>query len=358
MYEDLKDKPRFMESLTAKMCVSKNYNYIYAKIPGTFIRWGKTKDDDPEYSPFGPEIADIEISTVCHGIGGKPCKFCYKSNTGNGKNMSFETFEKIFKNLPPTVTQIAFGIGDLDANPDLFKIFEHCRKRGVIPNVTINGDRLSEFYTKKISYLCGAVAVSRYSPPDVCYDAVEALTKEGMQQVNIHKLLSEETYEECLETIEDAAQDPRLEKMKAVVFLALKPQGRGKVLTPMRDPKRYRKLVDLSIDKHVNIGFDSCTAPMFLKAMEGHKNYSLFEQMAEPCESTLFSLYIDVDGFMHPCSFLESTDGINMLECSNFLEDVWFNEKAVKFRDVLLNTAKSSKCLVKGCRQCPAFDIY
>ncbi|GHV76823.1 hypothetical protein AGMMS49942_16440 [Spirochaetia bacterium] len=41
-----------------------DYSYRFNLKTGYFARWGKTFDDDPPYSRFGTEIADIEISTV------------------------------------------------------------------------------------------------------------------------------------------------------------------------------------------------------------------------------------------------------------------------------------------------------
>ena len=91
---------------------SDNYNYDFDTDNGFFARWGATPKDDPCIAP-APEILDIEVSTICHGIG-TPCKFCYKSNTGVGENMTFNTFKKIFDNMPSHLTQIAFGIGSLN----------------------------------------------------------------------------------------------------------------------------------------------------------------------------------------------------------------------------------------------------
>jgi hypothetical protein len=93
----------------AKFIQSENYNSIFRYEDGYFMRWGKTPKDDPESCPFGPELADLEISEICH----QGCKNCYKSNTSTGKNMSFETFKEIFHKLPLTCGQIAFGAGDL-----------------------------------------------------------------------------------------------------------------------------------------------------------------------------------------------------------------------------------------------------
>lgn len=347
------------ETPEEKRLTSKKYNYYFRKADGFFARWGATEQDDPEMSQVGPEIADIEIGTACSGITGTPCKFCYKSNRPVGENMSLETFKKVFKALPPTLTQIAFGIGDIDANPDLWAIFSHCRENNVVPNVTINGARMTDDYYGALANLCGAVAVSRYDPKDVCYNAVEKLAEAGLEQVNIHQLLCEETYESCFELIEDAKTDPRLKKLRAIVFLALKPQGRGKSFTPLRSAAKYQKLVQTAMEQGVGIGFDSCSAPLFLKAMEGSKDYKKYEMLAEPCESTLFSVYVAVTGKMYPCSFLETGfEGIDVTEVENFLTDVWFHPQTVKWREELLATAKRDSCLVKGCRQCPEFDIY
>jgi len=211
---------RILDTRTKKICIGEDYNFEFNKVTGRFDRWGKTYDDDPVLAPHGPEIADIEISTVCHGVAGVgPCKFCYKCNSAVGENMSFEVFKTVFSKLPRTLTQIAFGIGDLDANPDLWKILQHCRDNGVVPNITINGDRLNDDLADRLIRLCGAVAVSRYAPrQDICYDAVQRLSQ-GLSQVNIHMMLSTETYDECLTLLREAKTDPRLEKLNAVVFL-------------------------------------------------------------------------------------------------------------------------------------------
>jgi len=168
------------------------YNYVFDYRTGYFARWGNTYAEDPQYSPVGPEILDIELSTICSN----GCSFCYKDNNFHGKNMSLNTFKILFSKFPKNLTQIAFGIGDIDANPDLWKIMEHCREHKIVPNITINGAKMtSELYDNLVKY-CGAVAASAYGL-DTCYDAVQELTKRGLRQVNIHCLLSEETLAKC-----------------------------------------------------------------------------------------------------------------------------------------------------------------
>ncbi len=339
-----------------KTIKSPNYNSIFRKEDGYFMRWGKTLKDDPDFAP-APEIADIEISTICS----QGCSFCYKGNTATGENMSLETFKKVFHNLPRTLQQIAFGIGDIDGNPELEDILSYCRNNDynqVVPNITINGSRMTpEYYDMLVKY-CGAVAVSRYDP-DTCYNAIQELTSRGLKQCNIHMLLSDETYDNCLQTIKEVSRDTRTTHLKAIVFLGLKPKGRAINKAPLKNTEKYRILIAIAQKFKVGIGFDSCSAPTFLKAMENHPNYDQYYTLAEPCESYLFSMYVNTEGKTFPCSFLEKEDfkGIDLTQKINF-DEVW-NEKTVKdWRENLLATAQSPSCLVKGCRQCPKYDIY
>ena len=149
-----------LENNKTKIFLSPNYHYVFDKTNGYFARWGQIEADDPVWSPFGPEIADIEISTICSGVNSNVCKYCYKSNSPDGKWMSFDTFRILFNKLPKTITQIAFGIGDIEANPDIWMIFDYCRSRGVIPNVTVNGEGISNRIAAYLVSHCGAVAVS------------------------------------------------------------------------------------------------------------------------------------------------------------------------------------------------------
>lgn len=345
---------------------SSDYNYDFYSDSGLFLRWGKTEanEDDPLYA-WSPEILDMEISTICHGIQKKsdskpsPCKFCYKSNNGNGENMSFETFKVIFNKIPINLTQIAFGIGDIDGNPDIWRIMEYCRDNKhniVIPNVTINGYNLTDEYADNFARLCGAIAVSHYDD-DICFDAVKKLTDRGMTQVNIHKLVAEETFDSCIDLLKKRITDPRLSKMNAIVFLGLKQKGRGKCMHPLSFEK-YKKIVDYAIENNIAIGFDSCSAYKFLKCVENHPQFERFKEVAEPCESFLFSSYCNVKGEFFPCSFIEGElnweHGISAIDCEDFIKDIWFHPKFVAWRTKLLETANKNNL---KCRVCPIFSV-
>lgn len=332
-----------------KLLSSPSYNYSFFKASGYFKRWGATPDQDPQAGL--PEIADIEITTSCNGVRGVLCPWCYKGNTPKGTYMPFETFKLIHSKLPRSVTQIAFGVdAQCRTNPEWLDIFKYCRSNTynfVVPNVTIAD---IDDVTAQSLRVCGAVAVSRYADKNACYDSVKRLTDLGMKQVNIHIMVSEETYDNVLETIKDRTTDPRLDKLNAIVLLSLKQKGRGVHHTPLSQEK-FKYLVDMALEHNVSIGFDSCTCPKFLEAIKGRRDYTKFEQMAEPCESTCFSVYIDVHGDFYPCSFLPGTPGwetgISVLTADNFLRDVWYHPRTVEFR----------RNLISGGRKCPVFKI-
>lgn len=347
-----------------RIITSENYNTFFDYRTGYFVRCGKTIEEDPSYAKLGPEILDMEISTICHGITDVgPCKFCYKANTGKGTNMPFETFRKIFDKMPPNLTQIAFGIGDIDAHPDLEHFLNYCtanpQGKKVIPNITINGDRLTSDYVQILADNCGAVAVSHYDD-DVCFNAVKMLTDAGMTQINIHQMISEETYEEAKNLLVSTQTDPRLKKLNAVVFLSLKTKGRGKDFHPLNQ-NLFTSLIDYAMNNDIRIGFDSCSTLKFFTAVQHHPKFSDFQTLAEPCESTLFSSYINVDGMFFPCSFSEGSlkkwgksEGLDVINADTFITDIWEHKKTQSFRQTLLNTAKCNKFL---CRTCPLYDV-
>jgi len=331
------------ENVDHKLLRSTYYNYNFNKETGFFARYGEKASDDPEWSPFGPEIADIEISTICN----QGCEFCYKSNTAVGKNMNLETFIKVFDKLPKCLTQIAFGIGTIDANPDMVKIFEYCREHDIVPNVTINGFYMNDGIRDDLARLCGAVAISLYDY-NVCYNEIYNLGERGMKQLNIHAMLSEETYDRCMQVLKDAKTDNRLKKfLNAIVFLWLKPKGRGERLHQVSREK-YEALVHYALVNSIKIGFDSCSASNFLKCPGTEQ----FKEFVEPCESTLFSVYVNVLGVAYPCSFSEGVcKGVSVID-NDFINGVWMSDAFISFRNKVTGNKDEN-----GCRMCPLYEL-
>ena len=344
------------ENEKIKLIRSKSYNYNFDKNTGYFARWGETQDDNPVFAP-APEILDLEITDICEGINGKVCPFCYKSNLPtNKKNMTFETFKIIFDKMIKSklLTQIAFGVDShCTSNPDVWKIMEYTRSNGVIPNVTVA--QIDDDTADKLVKYCGAVAVSVYDDKDAAYDSIKKLTDRGMKQINIHRMIAKETYVKTIEVIDDIKSDPRLAKLNAIVFLSLKQKGRGIHFNKV-DDMQFLGLIKHAMENKINFGFDSCTAPKFVKTAKILGIYDKVEKMIEPCESSLFSSYINVDGEFFPCSFTEGVEGwkkgIDVVNCEDFIKDVWNNEKVKAFREHLIKDLDCNQC-----RHCPVFDV-
>jgi hypothetical protein len=354
-----------IDTLYQKIVKSPNYNYVFNKNNGFFCRWGKTMDDDPVFSPFGPEILDLEISTgECLG----KCPYCYKRN-GNSygtHHMTFEEFVKIMRVMPPVLTQIAFGITDIYGNKDFFKMMEYAKQMGVIPNYTCHGLDVDDYAVQQTARLCGAVAVSIVDR-EKTYDAIKKFTDAGMDQANIHYVLSQQSVEDAACTIADIVNDPRLAKLNAIVFLQYKPKGRSvDKYDSIPDVGTYKYIIEMCEQAGVRYGFDSCSAPLFFKAVEGRDDMDQLIQLAEPCESFgMFSSYINCRGYYYPCSFSEGEnfwragfDVLSMRDYQDFLKHIWHNNYLVKWRDRMMVAAQDCDCQHNGhCRFCPIFNI-
>ena len=318
------------------------YNYNFNEQNGYFERWGKTLEENSQYSPLGNEILDIQISNICHN----GCNFCYQGNTSSGKNMSFDVFKNVVNKMSGNLTQIAIATGDIDSNPDIWKMMEYAYSIGIIPNITISGYRLTDDIISKLKKYVGGIAVSHYND-DICFDAVYKLHKAGLKQINIHQLLSEETYISTLNLLDSYKTDKRLSGLNAIVFMTLKQKGRGINYHRLLD-HHYNLIINRCLSGNISIGFDSCGCSRFVNAIRGRNNFSNLLQYCEFCEATLFSAFINVNGLYFPCSFAEGKfDGIDVIKYENFLQDVWYNPITIDWR----------KKLLKNCRDCPVYEV-
>lgn len=339
---------KVIENKNIKLLKSEDYNYIFNKNDGFFARWGKTEDEDPDMSPVGPEILDIEVSTICNA----GCSYCYKSNTSKGYNMSLNTFQEVLNKVNENnqLTQLAFGLGATgEENPDLWKMCEYSRSKGVIPNGTVAN--ITDETADKIANLFGACAVSYHGNKDNCYNSVEKLTSRGMKQVNIHYVIHSGNVKETLEVLSDIKTDPRLSKLNAIVLLSLKEKGRAKNKFKQLSQEDFNSIVDFAIKSNVPFGMDSCTGPKYLEYINKHPELESHKVFVEPCESSIFSSYCDVFGNYHPCSFCEESStwstGQSILKCDSFINDIWNGSRCSTWRENLL----------KNNRNCPEYKI-
>lgn len=347
--------------------MSKGFNMGFRKADGLTVKWGASLGEDPTHCPFGNEIADIEITTSCQGIHGtdgkrQPCGWCYKSLGPKGRHMPLGTFKQVFDNLNKarTMTQIALGAdaGGL-ANPDTLAIMDYAILHGVTPNITVAD--ITSAAAEALAKRCGAVAVSCYPHnKHACYNSVELLADargrlgRGMA-VNMHVLLARETLPLIEEVLADIKDDPRLAGLQAVVFLSLKRRGRGVSLNQVGKAE-FTALMGRLLDGGVPFGMDSCSATAFLDVLDNREEGARLKPLVEPCEAFCFSAYVNVEGRMFPCSFMEGEagweEGIDLANPLDF-QEVWRNDPRVaEWRARALENIRG-----KGCNSCPAFEI-
>jgi hypothetical protein len=231
-------------------------------------------------------------------------------------------------------------------------MLKYTLEAGLIPNLTVA--ELTNEKAELLAKYCGAVAVSCYNDKNVCYDTIEKLINNGLKQVNMHFMISKETYEKALEVVKDIKKDKRLEKLNAIVFLSLKKKGRGEKHNCL-SLEEFENLFRLVQKNNITFGFDSCSANKVFEITKNDKGFEEIKKNIEPCEATSFSSYFDINGFFYPCSFLEGIKGWEQgisIESVKDFKEIWYNEKVVKFRNHLLENLDSN-----GCRQCSNFNI-
>ncbi len=261
---------------------------------------------------------------------------------------------KVQREYSPTpLGQVALGLTGVKANPDLIKIMRYTRSKGIFPNFTLTGADLDYDMAVDLADLCGALAVS-CSPTniDLCFDTVKLFTDLGVQQTNIHVVVSQETVPLVWQLLSARMVDHRLKNMGAIVGLMVKPKGRakGRYTPPTAD--QYRDIVREALHAKIPIGLDSCSANRFVRSLDEipmepeHKKALI--QCSDPCESMCFSIYVDVEARVWPCSFCENEEQykpIDLLAADDFVKDVWHSPLANNFRKKLLSQN----------RDCPAF---
>jgi hypothetical protein len=261
--------------------------------------------------------------------------------------MPLDTFKKVIEaiNKNNTLTQVAFGLGSTgEENPDLWEMCAYLRRNNIIPNGTVAD--ITDETADKIAAAFGAAAVSWHGDKDVCYDSVHKLTSRGLTQTNIHFVLYEETYNDALALIHDMKHDRRIKEMYALVFLSLKKKGRAAATNfTSLSQSLFKKLIGTAFQNNINFGFDSCSFRKFEEAIKGNPGEKTLLMLAESCESTRFSAYVNVEGKFYPCSFCEDEKGwekgidiigADFSDFSDFINAVWNGKKSLEFRKTAL----------------------
>lgn len=346
-YNDINNKTwHVYHGPTFKMtiCVSDySYNCFFDKLTGLNIRFGKTLDEDPEVCELGPEIADIEIVTgSCPKVNSENCRWCYKNNTSAaGRVMNLEQFKKVISSFPINLSQVALGITGVKSNPYLKDILMHLRDLGIIGNLTLTGADLDDEMADVLCQYCGACAVSCYDKAkDLCYNTIKKLHDNAMKKfnrnmhLNMHIVIADFSINHVMDVLNDI-KDGKVPGLKSVVMLHAKPVGRAEKLDCSLSKENLTKVIKFCLDNNISFGFDSCNGYNVQKILNEMGKSELCSSI-EPCESARMSIYVNVEGKITPCSFVEhvyNDTSIDLLNNDINIEQIWTtNEMLSSFR--------------------------
>jgi len=142
------------------------------------------------------------------------------------------------------------------------------------------------------------VALSAYGLRQLSLDKVSLLVQHGVR-TNLHFILDEDTLDEA-ERIAAGKLDSELGELSAVVFLTRKPRGRSNArgLLHFGDP-RLARFLDAVADRRskLALGFDACSVPLLLQ------HGRIDARTVDACECGFFSIYVDEQLEVRPCSF-------------------------------------------------------
>lgn len=316
---------------------SVGYNFLGDTETGITFRWAKSLKENPSISPW-PELADISISNHCT----KGCDYCYRDSGNNFAFISLNDYEYILNELQHpkwgNIFQVAIGGGEPLEHPQLNQIIEATISRNIVLNLTTNGINLNNEYASFFKGKVGAVAVSVADIQTLDLDKARILLKESVR-TNIHYVLSNKNISQAVDILRGKYNEI-LSGLNSIIFLTHKPHGRGSmadILNISDGLKHFIKQIDHNMCS-ARIGFDACFVPLLLHFTKTDSTH------VDSCEGGFFSIYIDENLNVKPCSF--DNNGLytfNLREYS--FSDIW-EYKLTSYREDVVNCCKR-KCRKK-----------
>ena len=342
------------------------YFSMYERKTGLFVRMPFKGHKDPLWSPHGPEIADVEITTVC-STGN--CGMCYMDSTAQGNHMTMEDLDLLIGQLKETPCHaVAMGGGNPNEHPQFVEILKKFSDANITPSYTTNGHNITPEILEATKEYCGAVAVSwpwwekrhknfnrnlivNNERKRTAHQALNMFLEAGIQ-TNIHFVLGDKSIDKAIEFLKTEPAVLNLKRLNAMVFLLHKPVGRAKPEDNLRidDPRvdEFLEVAGLNSQKNGEkikpkwgIGFDSCSVPLLVDRTDTDLDYT------ETCESARFSIFITRDLKTMPCSFLKASKNPPDLHKTR-LSTVWREDELfTNHRNSMIKT--DSECI--GCKK-------
>ncbi len=330
------------------------YNFVGDSHTGMTFRWGTSPQENPELAPW-PELADISITNRCD----EACAYCYRDSTPDGRDLGPQEYALLLQQLRSPVYggvfQIALGGGEPLLHPDFIRILEMTREQGMIPNYTTSGRHFTPALIRASAEHCGAVAISHdparsHPSPGELHRLGDELAGEGIK-VNIHYVLSGWSLPHAVELLEGRG-DELYEPFNAILFLSYKPAGRAVpegVLARGPELDRFVELITARQPRTaLRLGVDACLSPLLLR-------HGLPEPaFLDGCEAGFFSVFIDEQLNVSPCSFCNDRSHAFSLREHAF-EEIW-NEKFAPYRELASRACSHQQGCPPDCRgACPFY---
>ncbi len=263
-----------------------------------------------------PTEVHFAITNACN-VG---CNHCYmESGETDSREMDTETLKLGLKKLQSIgVFHVALGGGDALLRPDLFELAEYAREIGLVPNLTLSGNSITEKIAEQLT-IFGQVNLSIdgigktssvFRNPkmfDMADKAITLLVNAGVK-TGINCVMGRNNFEAIPQLFKYAKK----KKVNEIEFLRLKPTGRAKDLykeertTYDQNIKLIPLLSKYSKKYKIEAKIDCSFIPMLCY----HKpplDY-LDKSATYGCEAGNVLIGAKSDGKINGCSFLPATE--------------------------------------------------
>ncbi len=304
----------------------------------------------PREALEAPVEAHLTVTKRCN----LACTHCYQESTpaaGGTDLVLDEWLSRLDALARAKVFHVAIGGGEALTRPDLITIAEAARARGITPNLTTNGEFVTDEFARRAAVLFGQINVSIDAlPPRAVFGtdkaspgmrAATCLVRAGAR-VGVNLVVARTNFDAIDAVVRWAAAAGLVE----VELLRLKPTGRARArymeerLTRAQRERLFPLALELAARHGIPVKLDCSAAPFVACHAPDKERMELFEVAG--CIGGVSLLGVDERGKTSACSFYPG-GGDDLLD----LERDWEQSPAYRpFRNYVEQAEEP-------CRSCP-----
>jgi radical SAM protein with 4Fe4S-binding SPASM domain len=300
--------------------------------------------------PFGyayPFLADIQIepTKLCN----EKCPMCtnpFLSKNEKG-NMSYDNFLKIMKYFQLVHFVKLQGLGEIFLNPDIFKMIDYLKNRGVKVDFATNGLPIDKDVAEKLLDLhIDSIRFSIDTLDSNKYKEIRGVDKLNIVKENIERITTmrnqNPNYQDVKLRISMVIMDNTIDELLDMITYANNIGIENVIATwglPKTSSDEQKKIVydkTRGIAGNKNIDLDKLRNNTIIKAKELGINLEFVDSKKEyalHCGWIRWSAYITYDGYVTPCCHLEDPKVGNFGNIlSTDFNRIWNGKKYREFR--------------------------